>query len=126
MVLVDTSVWVNHLRMGDSHLMHLLEADQVLMHPFVVGELACGSLRQRTEVLGLLQALPHAKVADHQEVLSFIESRALMSRGIGYIDACLLASALIHEGAQIWTADVRLQKIAMELDVAHTPMRAGF
>jgi predicted nucleic acid-binding protein len=118
-MLVDTSVWVDHLRSGDLALSAALEAGQVDMHPFIVGELACGSLKARAELLGLLQALPQTRVATDKEVLFFIDAHALMGRGISYIDMHLLAAAQL--GAQpLWTRDKRLHAIAVELGLAHT------
>ena len=117
-MLVDTSVWIDHLRHGDSELAAALEAGQVDMHPFVVGELACGNLRARTEVLGLLLALPPIAVATDNEVLFFIDEHELMGRGIGYVDAHLLASARLG-GATLWTRDKRLHATAAELGLAH-------
>lgn len=119
MILVDTSVWIDHLRAGDETLASLLRGASVLMHPFVVGELACGNLRDRESVLGLLQELPRATVATDTEVLFFIESHALMGRGIGYIDAHLLASASLSNTARLWTRDTRLCNIAAELGQAY-------
>ena len=118
MILVDTSVWIDHLRHGDSELAAALEAGQVDMHPFVVGEVACGNLRARTEVLGLLLALPPIAVATDTEVLFFIDEHELMGRGIGYVDAHLLASARLG-GATLWTRDKRLHVTAAELGLAH-------
>ena len=92
MILVDTSVWVGHLRVGEATLAALLDAGQVLVHPFVIGELALGTLRQRASVLALLQDLPTAVVATDQEVMRFIERHSLAGQGIGYVDAHLLAS----------------------------------
>ena len=117
-MLVDTSVWIDHLRHGDSELTAALEAGQVDMHPFVVGELACGNLRARTELLGLLLALPPIAVATDNEVLFFIDEHELMGRGIGYVDAHLLASARLG-GATLWTRDKRLHATAAELGLAH-------
>lgn len=115
MILADTSVWIDHLRSGDEKLASLLHDGLVLIHPFVVGELACGNLRDRESVLGLLQALPQATVATDTEVLFFIERLALMGRGIGYIDAHLLASASLSRTARLWTRDARLGKVAAEM-----------
>lgn len=118
MMLVDTSVWIDHLRHGDAALTAALEAGQVWMHSFVLGELACGNLRSRVEVLGLLQALPPMSVSTDKEVLFFIDQHELMGRGIGYIDVHLLASARLG-GAQLWTRDKRLHTVAAELGLAH-------
>ena len=99
MILVDTSVWVDHLRSGNRTLVSLLERDEVLTHPFVIGELACGSIRNRREILGLLATLPGAVMASHQDVIALVDARRLFGRGIGWIYAHLLASArLSHSG----------------------------
>ena len=118
MILVDTSVWIDHLRTGDERLAELLDASQVFTHPFVIGELACGNLRNRDDVLRLLNDLPSAVVASQNEVLHFIGYRKLMGLGIGFIDAHLLASAALSDMAAIWTRDKRLQKTARMLDLA--------
>ena len=119
MILVDTSVWIEHLRAGDDLLARLLESTQVLTHPFVIGELACGNLSNRTEILSLLADLPRAVVATDVEVLLFIEQHKLMGRGVGYIDAHLLASTALGNSARIWTRDKRLAALAVELDIAY-------
>lgn len=119
MILVDTSVWVDHLRVGDDTLAALLNSSQVLMHPFVLGELACGNLRQRAEVLALLKDLPQATIARDDEVLFFIERQALMGRGVGYVDAHLLAAVALDTAARLWTRDKRLQVVAGELGLAY-------
>ena len=103
MILVDTSVWVDHLRGGDEGLATLLTASRVLMHAFVLGELACGSLRKREEVLALLKDLPRAAMATDDEVLFFIARHALMGRGLGYVDVHLLAAVALHGSARLWT-----------------------
>lgn len=118
MILVDTSVWVDHLRRGDARLVELLERANVAMHPFVVGEVACGNLRDRSSVLQLLQDLPAAVVAEGEEVLSFIERHVLHGKGIGYVDVHLLASVALTVGAQLWTRDGRLQAVAEALGCA--------
>ena len=118
MMLVDTSVWIDHLRQGDVGLMDALNAGQVWMHSFVIGELACGHLRSRAEVLSLLQALPPMPVSTDKEVLFLIDQHELMGRGIGYIDVHLLASARLG-GVLLWTRDKRLNALATELGVAH-------
>ncbi|UCV17529.1 type II toxin-antitoxin system VapC family toxin [Ferribacterium limneticum] len=108
MILVDTSIWIDHLRQRDERLSKLLNQGQVLAHPFVIGELALGSLQNRTAILGALQDLPQATVATEGEVLSFIEQNALYGIGIGYIDAHLLAAVRLSPGATLWTRDKRL------------------
>ena len=120
MILVDTSVWVEHLRSGDATLAAELEAGRVLMHPFVIGELACGSLKNRREVLDLLSRLPPAPAATHSETLDFIERRSLMGRGIGLVDVHLLASAFLAAPARLWTRDRRLATVATDLDLLWT------
>ena len=112
MILVDTSVWIDHLRKGDAELARTLEAGDVLTHPFIIGELACGNLTRRTPILGLLRTLPAAQVATDDEVLGFIERRKLMGRGMGYIDAHLLASIALTRGSRLWTRDKRLAAVA--------------
>jgi predicted nucleic acid-binding protein len=116
MILVDTSVWIDHLRSGDEKLTHLLESTQVLTHPFVIGELACGNLSNRSEVLVLLADLPKVVTATDLEVLFFIKQHRLMGHGIGYIDAHLLSSTFLGSPAKIWTRDKRLAALAVELD----------
>jgi predicted nucleic acid-binding protein len=111
MILVDTSVWVDHLRNGNSRLVSLLEEAEVLTHPFVLGELALGRLAQRSEILEFLENLPGAKVALHEEVLSMIEDRSLAGPGIGWVDAHLLASALLSH-ASLWSLDRKLTSAA--------------
>ncbi|HEX8409910.1 MAG TPA: type II toxin-antitoxin system VapC family toxin [Thermoanaerobaculia bacterium] len=118
MILADTSVWIDHLRKGVAALAEVLEEGEVLMHPYVLGELACGNLRAREEVLGLLARLPSALVATDAETLLFIEKRALMGRGIGYIDAHLLASVTLTEDAKLWTRDKRLAVVAAQLGLS--------
>jgi len=117
-ILVDTSVWVDHLRAGDEHLIELLNSSQVLAHPFVIGELACGNLRNRDDILRLLNDLPLAPVASQEEVLHFIKSNKLMGLGIGFIDAHLLASTALADTTFLWTRDKRLQNIARKLKLA--------
>jgi predicted nucleic acid-binding protein len=116
MVLVDTSVWVSHLREGDSLLENLLNNGMVVCHPFIVGELACGNLKKRSEILSLLNALPFVKLATHEEVMHFIDSRHLMGRGLGYVDVHLLSSAVLSE-VSILTYDQKLKTIAAKLDI---------
>ena len=118
MVLVDTSIWVSHLNAGDAHLKSLLEQGEVACHPFIVGELACGNIRNRSEVLSLLQALPMARMAEHDEVLDFIDRHSLMGTGLGLIDMHLLASALLSR-APLWTVDKPLTAASIRLNVNH-------
>ena len=118
MILLDTSVWVDHLRRGDALVVQVLESGQAAAHPFVVGELACGNLKSRARVIDLLQALPQLAMATDAEVLYFIERHKLMGRGIGYVDAHLLAAAVIG-GSFLWTRDKRLREIAAKMGVAH-------
>ncbi|MEN8007358.1 MAG: PIN domain-containing protein [Candidatus Krumholzibacteriota bacterium] len=115
MVLVDTSVWIVHFRRGHSGLSDLLEEGAVLCHPFVVGKLACGNLRNRLEVLNLLQALPMAPLAQHDEVLHLLQERGLHGQGLGWVDAHLLASAKLM-GCPLWTQDKSLAQAAKEVD----------
>lgn len=119
MVLADTSVWIEHLRRREPRLLAALDAESVSMHPFVVGELACGNLRNRHELLELFSRLPVAPCATDSEALAFIERRALMGRGIGYIDVHLLASASLAGATRLWTRDRRLAAVAADLDLAY-------
>lgn len=119
MILVDTSVWVDHLRADDAELAALLNGSEVLIHPCVLGELACGNLRNQTEVLALLKGLPRAAVATDEEVLFFIERHALMGRGVGYVDAHLLAAVTLGGGTRLWTRDKRLRTVADALALAY-------
>lgn len=126
MILVDTSVWVDHLRAGDKALAALLEAGTVLAHPFVIGELALGNLRQREIVLDALSNLPQASVATDAEVLHFIDHHALFGRGVGYVDAHLLAAVRLTAGTELWTNDKRLHGVANQLRLAISlPQRHG-
>lgn len=118
MILADTSVWVDHLRRRDGKLAELLEAGQVLQHPFVIGEVALGHLRQRDMVIAALQDLPAASVATDQEVLQFIDDNALHGVGIGYLDAHLLAAVRLTTGSELWTRDKPLRRVAERLGVA--------
>jgi len=120
-ILVDTSVWVDHLRTGDRVLGQLLDSGGVLGHRFVTGELALGNLRERDLVLSALQELPQATVASDDEVLHFIDRQALFGLGIGYVDAHLLAAVLLTLGAKLWTRDRRLQAAATQLGLATAP-----
>jgi len=116
-VLVDTSVWVDYFRRGDSRLAALLESDDVLCHPFVIGELACGHLFPRQEILDRLALLPLTTQANHTEVLQFIGLHGLFEKGIGFIDVHLLASSALTK-VSLWTHDKRLSRIARDLGTA--------
>jgi predicted nucleic acid-binding protein len=120
-ILIDTSVWVDHLRAGNKVLAGLLNTNTVLTHPFVVGELALGDLRQREVVLNALADLPRAGIATDAEVLHFIDRHPLFGRGIGYVDVHLLAGVRLTTGATIWTNDKRLHGVAAQLSLAFEP-----
>ena len=118
MILTDTSIWIDHIRQADPVLRDLLSKERVLTHPFVIGELAVGRFRSRAAVLEELQYLPRTMIATDGEVLRFIERHTLFGLGIGYIDACLLASAQLTPGASIWTRDKRLLAAAKRFSLA--------
>ncbi len=118
MILVDTSVWVDHLQRGNALLAQPLSLGLVYGHPHVLGELALGNLRQRATVLDALQHLPAATVATESEVLALIDAQSLHGKGIGYIDAHLLAATRLMPGATLWTLDKRLHDAALKLGVA--------
>jgi len=119
-ILVDTSVWVDHLRRGDPALVSVLEAGEVAIHPFVIGEIACGRLSRRREILALLDSLPGVEVASHDEVLVLVETHGLAGAGIGWVDAHLLAAAALAR-VPVWTRDRRLLAAATRLRSAYTP-----
>lgn len=114
MVLVDTSVWVSHFRDQQPALIRLLNDGEAYCHPFIIGELACGNLKNRTVILSLLQALPVSRIAEHREVLTFIDTHGLEGKGLGYIDIHLLASALLT-AIPLWTLDKNLDTCAGRL-----------
>ena len=116
MILADTSIWVDHLRRGSGHLSDLLETGQIVCHPFVIGELACGRLKPREEILGLLSTLPSATQASHEEVLAVVREHRLDGQGLGWIDAHLLASARLA-GCRLWSGDKALMRAAKSLGV---------
>jgi predicted nucleic acid-binding protein len=117
-ILADSSIWVDHLRRGRPELATALDEGLVLTHPFVIGELACGNIANRAEVLALLRQLPRAIVASDEEVLAFIEARSL-GRGLGLIDVHLVAAAALSGDVAIWTRDRRLQAVARTLGLAY-------
>jgi predicted nucleic acid-binding protein len=118
MILADTSVWIDHFRKGDAWLARLLNEAQILTHPFVIGEIALGSLKNPRRVLSELKDLPEANPASDDEVLAFIEAARLTGSGIGYLDAHLLASVRLTPDAKIWTRDKRLRAVAEALGLA--------
>ena len=119
MILIDTSVWIEHLRKGNRALAHLLNNNQVLIHPFVIGEIACGTLADRDEVLARLKDLPVLPKADESETLYCIERHQLMGLGLGYIDVHLLAATLLAPPTRLWTRDNRLKAAAKKMNVAY-------
>ncbi len=122
MILVDTSVWIDHLHKSIPTLVDLLEVGQVMVHPFIVGELACGTLQRREQVLGWLERLPFADVATDDETLLYIDRYRLMGKGLSYIDAHMLASVTLTVDARLWTRDKRLKEVATSLRLASALM----
>ena len=120
MVLVDTSIWVSHFREGNAGLADLLNDGEVACHPFIIGELACGNLKNRTSILSLLSSLPTTIAAEHEEVLVFIESNRLMGKGLGYVDVHLITSALLTR-VSIWTIDKKLEQVTDVFQLTHQP-----
>lgn len=118
MILVDTSVWIDHLRQDDQKLSTLLERNRVLMHPMIIGELACGNLKDRSVFLNLWAKLPTILVVTNEEALYFLKRNRLMGKGIGFVDLHLLAAVSLSSEAYLWTKDKRLQRIAAELELA--------
>jgi predicted nucleic acid-binding protein len=116
-ILADTSVWINHLRYGNARLGELLRQAVVSCHPFIIGELACGTLRNRAEILSLLAELPAVRVATHEESLTFLDAHRLMGRGLGYVDVHLLAASVLDR-TPLWSLDRRLAGVAGQLGVA--------
>jgi predicted nucleic acid-binding protein len=119
MILADTNVWIKHFRESDAELISQLNVGFVACHPFIIGELACGNLGNREEILMLLQALPSSPVVEVTEILEFIENNSLMGRGLGYVDIHLLASVIIGN-IVLWTYDRRLNEAAIELGVSYS------
>ena len=117
-ILVDTSVWIKHLRESDKNLVRLLEQGVVACHPFIIGELACGSIKNRNEIISLLDDLPSTDILDHSDIMEFIEYRKIMNKGIGYVDVHLLGSALVSD-TPLWTFDKALKKVANQLSIEY-------
>lgn len=122
MVLVDTSVWVDHFRKFNVVLAQLLKDSEVVVHPFVIGELACGNLKRAGEILNLLRALAHVPRISDEEILVFIEGHQISGRGLGLVDVHLLASCLI-DNTGLWTGDKKLQIMAEKLGIGYQPNR---
>ena len=118
MVLVDTSIWISHFREDNSHLKKLLIDESVACHPFIIGELACGNIKNRKNIISLLHALPQTQVAENNEILAFIEHKKLMGLGIGLIDVHLLASSLLTN-LPLWTSDKRLHITASKFNILY-------
>jgi predicted nucleic acid-binding protein len=119
MVLVDTNVWINHFRKTDAELVANLNTGSVVCHPFIIGELACGNLQNRKEILELFQSLPPSPTVESDELLTFIESNSLMGKGLGYVDMHLLASAVLA-GIELWTNDRRLRLVSQDIGISYS------
>jgi predicted nucleic acid-binding protein len=117
LILADTSVWIDHFRYGNPTLRHQLERNSITIHPFIIAELALGSLKTRARALALLDQLPQIGMATAAEVRATIEARHLYNRGIGLTDAHLIASVFLHPATELWTNDKPLRKVAEELDI---------
>jgi predicted nucleic acid-binding protein len=117
MILVDTSVWIDHLRKGNADLRSLLYENRIVTHPFVIGEISCGHLGNREEILQLLEALPQTQTAEHYEVLRLIEQEHLYGTGIGWVDAHLIAAALLSR-SKLWTLDKHLSRVIHSLGLS--------
>jgi hypothetical protein len=116
MVLVDTSVWISHFRHGNSGLQKLLQEDRVASHPFIIGELACGNISNRTEILSLMQSLPMLDVVQTEELLLFIDHNKIMGTGLGFVDVHLMAAAALAE-VPLWTQDKKLKQTCARLSI---------
>ena len=118
MVMVDTSVWILHLRQGSPRLVSLLNDGDVMCHPFIIGEFSCGYLKNRSDILSLLRSLVSAEQVEHEEALRFVESNNLIGKGLGYIDVHLLASSVLSE-VPIWTLDRKLRTASSKIGVCY-------
>lgn len=118
MVLVDTNIWINHFQKTNHELVDLLATGSVVCHPFIVGELACGNLQNRQEILTLFEALPTVTVADSREFFAFVEMRKLAGKGLGFVDVHILASAVLAQ-VRLWTADKRMAGVARDLGLKY-------
>jgi predicted nucleic acid-binding protein len=122
-VLVDTAIWIDHIHQADGELSGLLQRNAVVMHPYIIGEILLGSIKNRDAVGKALKGLQPVAIAQADEVLEFIERNRLFGAGIGYVDVHLLASAKLTHGAKLWTRDRRLSEAATRLDINHSPMQ---
>lgn len=120
MILADTSIWIDHLRGKKNRLKDYLEEGHILVHPFIIGELACGNLKNRETILTMMGNLPGAVTASDEEVMEFINARSLFGRGIGYIDVHLLAATALTRDTLLWTADKRLEKVALQESLGYS------
>jgi predicted nucleic acid-binding protein len=118
MILADTTIWVDHFRAADPHLADLLNQDEILVHPWTIGEIACGSFANRVRAIEFLQNQPQASPASHEEVLLFLNAHSAFGRGIGYVDAHLLTAALAIR-CKLWTRDKRMGEIAQQLNLSY-------
>jgi predicted nucleic acid-binding protein len=116
MILVDTSIWIDHLSNSNDELVRILNSSRVCIHPFIIGELSCGNISNRKEILSLLNALPRIEPALEEEVFTLIENKKLYGIGLGFVDVNLIASALIHD-VKIWTYDKSLKRISKKLNI---------
>lgn len=123
MILIDTSIWIDHIRSPDAIVSQLLADRTVITHAYVIGEIAVGQIRTRIDVLSSLKLLPAARLATTDEVLIFIERHGLFGQGIGYVDAHLLAATKLTRGASLWTRDKRLNEVALRLSIAANPVQ---
>jgi predicted nucleic acid-binding protein len=116
MVLVDTSVWVSHLRHGNPKLQEMLQEGKVVSHPFIIGELTCGNISNRVEIISLMQSLPMLDIVEHEELLLFIEHNKMMGTGLGFVDVHLMAAAILA-GIPLWTQDKSLKQACSRLSI---------
>ncbi len=119
MILIDTSIWIDHFRVPEGGVLTLLAAEDVLVHPFVIGEVMLGNMRGRQQIAAMMRLLPAAEVASYEEILSFITVNRLGGTGIGYVDAHLLAAIKLTTGSRLWSRDKRLARVAEELGIAY-------
>jgi len=119
MVLVDTSIWIDHFRNSNDQLVELLNDGEVFCHPFIIGELACGNIKNRKKIIAALQALPQSSIIEHNEIMIFIEKNKIIGKGLGYIDVAILASSLVT-GIPLWTLDRKLNDMATKFKINHS------